>query len=309
MISNIVLQMKKNIVIIIVVAIFAACESLPEKQVNNCYWFVGNHVEFWREWHDPQFKTNHITKTKLINSDTATFEIIDNPYSSTCYAKDKNQVYMNRTIIMGADPNTFTFLGGFYARDKYQVFNSNKLLKYANAETFDVFKFNFKNNNYLRTVVDAKDDKCLYNNGYQQGFSKIVDIKTFEPVNQYFFKDKNHIYRGFDPGKPVNEDLFIINEADINSFELINDEDGFYAKDSSHVYINCYGNKFFVFTPDNIASFKVLNVRYSKDAQNVYYYGEKLEDADVESFEKDGAHGGKDKNGLWNASGKLENIK
>ena len=39
-------------------------------------------------------------------------------------------------------------------------------------------------------------------------------------LNNYFFKDNNNIYYGYDPGKPIDEDLIKIDNVDYNSFVL-----------------------------------------------------------------------------------------
>ncbi|SEH05301.1 Uncharacterised protein [Candidatus Venteria ishoeyi] len=93
-------------------------------------------------------------------------------------------------------------------------------------------------------------------------------------------------------------------------FNIKENLDGFsntyYAKDKTTVFINAYGKKFTVFVPEDLTTFKVLNVRYSKDAKNVYHYGKILEGADAKSFEADEDHWGKDINGRWTPVGKLE---
>ncbi|WP_286019092.1 DKNYY domain-containing protein, partial [Candidatus Venteria ishoeyi] len=90
----------KKLLLILPLLILTACTEDPQvTKINDCYYQVGDHIEYWQEWHDPQFKKDHITKSVLENSDPETFEPIDHPYSSSCYAKDKNQVYTNRSII------------------------------------------------------------------------------------------------------------------------------------------------------------------------------------------------------------------
>ena len=299
------IKMSKYLMLIGISFLFG-CGNEPTTKISDCYFVVGDHVEYWRKWYDPQFKKDHVSKTVLANSDPATFEILENPFTPTkCYAKDSQQVYITQGVIAGADPGSFEFIGELYARDKAHVFHERKLLPNADINSFEVFEFAQENGKFARTVADAKDEKTIYNNGRKKSFSTRVHVPTFFPMSTYFFRDKDHVYSSYDPGKPVDENLHIVPTEDISYFHLIGEE-GYCGQDRSRVYFNIERKDFFSFTPADIATFELLNYRYSKDSKHVYWKGKVLEGADPETFVKNGGYQGIDKNGSWTAKGELE---
>lgn len=72
------------------------------------------------------------------HADRTSFE-----YLEAGYAKDKNYVYEDGRVIVGADPNTFIILKdrknqySTFSKDANHVFNSGKLLPTADAPTFE----------------------------------------------------------------------------------------------------------------------------------------------------------------------------
>ncbi len=294
------------LLIIMLATLTSSC--LREKytrQINSDYWIVDDNVEYWREWYDPQFKKGHITKSKLDDSDSGSFEVMVNPFMPTAYGRDNGQVYIRGSVIDGADPESFTFIGGYYCADTNSIFYSNSILSRADINTFDVLYFAQKEGVNRASVVDAKDANNLYNGGRIKRYLESIHVPSFQPLNLFYFEDKNSVYYGYDPGAPIDEELVRLQNIEPSEFKIINDETGYFAQAGDKIYINAYGKNFIEFTPNDIESFEIINVRYSKDDHEVYYYGNVLIGADAKSFSGNGLHGGIDSNGTWSPIGEL----
>ncbi|MDE5438861.1 DKNYY domain-containing protein [Elizabethkingia meningoseptica] len=75
--------------------------------------------------------------------------------------------------------------------------------------------------NYI-TQLEFNDQKPL---------NKIVDLDTFHQLNDYFYKDKNHIYRYY--AMAYGGSFSVFEDADPRTFEILSD---CYAKDKHHIY-------------------------------------------------------------------------
>jgi len=96
---------------------------------------------------------------ELFDVDLSTFQ----PFYSSDYAKDKNQVYYKDKII-GYDSKTFHYLGNKFSADKNGVYYDNKLIENADVASFNTFgNYGFDKNNFYhrgkfisRSKVDLK---------------------------------------------------------------------------------------------------------------------------------------------------------
>ncbi|OHA58502.1 MAG: hypothetical protein A2571_01865 [Candidatus Vogelbacteria bacterium RIFOXYD1_FULL_44_32] len=76
-------------------------------------------------------------KHPLPEADTKTFELIKWPY-----AKDKNKVFYQAEVVVGADPNTFQPVSNYsYFRDKTGIYFEGKKVENANPNEFYEKKF------------------------------------------------------------------------------------------------------------------------------------------------------------------------
>ncbi len=107
-----------------------------------------------------------------------------------------------------------------------------------------------------------------------------VDSDSLEFLDNYFIKDKNYIYKNY------FSSLFKLDNIDINTFSSLN---GYLFKDSNWVYkvdspaLLDYEVKKI---PDaDIETFEIIDISYSKDKNNVYYYWEKMEWINVKELE------------------------
>jgi len=101
-------------------------------------------------------------KSRIQNADSDSFVLIDtseHKYSSDCfYAKDKNYVYVNGDVVIGANPTTFATLGANYATDQDNVYYREHCLENADSQTFQVVYHN-------RYYVVGDDGELLYQSG------------------------------------------------------------------------------------------------------------------------------------------------
>lgn len=186
--------------------------------------------------------------TKIEGADPETFEFIDGQESPwglvVTYAKDKNRVYYYTNVVEGADPESFGVLEEWYVKDKNHVYNAR-----SNHEIFQ---------NY--------------------------DASTFEVLGNWFVKDKNGAYYEHN----LSKEAIKIAGADAPSFEILWGTN--YLKDKNHVYYyqeKDYGELIVkIFEEVDPATFvvDVASSPYSRDAKNIYWNGERLTDADPNTF-------------------------
>lgn len=146
-----------------------------------------------------------------------------------------------------------------YFKDKKNVFYKSKRLANASLESFMAIQKNL-----------AFDQHSLYAKSYELKNRKGELIH----IDSHFAKDQNNLY-----------DLrnhMIIKNVDVSTFKIINQ---FYSKDKNHVFYGRHGNKIEHSDP---ATFNIYsefnNTGYAKDKNAVYYRGQKIMEADLESF-------------------------
>ena len=179
------------------------------------------------------------------NTDLATFEVLNSPYSSSIYfAKDKNNVYYQNKKINGIVADGFEQIQSNFIKDKNRLYkidedeekNEIKLIpinEKVNLENFEEIGGNY-----------YKDDKNLYYFGENE-FKKIegADPNSFKYDNEnhtFIAKDKNNVY--FEGEK--------VKGIDVNSAEGI---DGLWIKDKNNVFYE--GKKLKGISSDNFSYF------------------------------------------------------
>jgi hypothetical protein len=144
--------------------------------------------------------------------------------------------------------------------------------------------------------------------------------KNFEILENNYSKDGKSVFSCHYAGEGVfGRNCKKINKADVDTFEVLELEDDYFAKDKNNVY--CRGN---VTNFDN-SSFNIeFGYNYFKDKYNVYFthstYScnfEKIEDVDINSFEvfnfykdeeKFFCRLAKDNNNLYYNGKKIDNL-
>ena len=253
-----------------------------------------------------------IGNQKLEGVSSKGFEVLDDTFN---FVKDyKNVYYLDRESdgitykvkvldTKGIDIPSLEFLGDSYNqyyRDKNNIYFLNdkddkmefEKLAGANPKTFEIINGNF-----------ARDDKNVY------FFNKKVigvDAKTFEEVGYDIVKDKNGVYF-LENVSEENENLEIKTKnlkADGIDLKTLKKLDNGYFKDKNSIYYELSGNLYKMKNVD-LPTFEVLNSSYSssvyftKDKNNVYYNGKKLDGIVPNDFEQIQSYFIKDKNGIY----------
>ena len=263
---------------------------------------------------------------KLAGADRDTFEIV------SVYGKDKNNLYFYNQKIKGINTKTFKLVGSgeFVVKDDkgvyYFVNREMKKLQNADFNTFEEVSKNeyYRDKNgvyyydeYEGTMIKLKgaDPKTFEGISYTLGKDKNaiykkenrlsgIDPATFEEIDAAFTKDKNNIYYEDVPMKGIDPKTF---EPFVN-YTHVKDKNGIYH--------------FYLFNDDLVVEkvelspeidLKTLQpfenyAEYSKDKNNVYYDFQKIEGADIKTFEPEGFFIGKDKKGVYYKTHKINGI-
>ena len=263
---------------------------------------------------------------KLAGADRDTFEIV------SVYGKDKNNLYFYNQKIKGINTKTFKLVGSgeFVVKDDkgvyYFVTRDMKKLQNADFNTFEEVSKNeyYRDKNgvyyydeYEGTMTKLKgaDPKTFEGISYTLGKDKNaiykkenrlsgIDPATFEEIDAAFTKDKNNIYYEDVPMKGIDPKTF---EPFVN-YTHVKDKNGIHH--------------FYQFNDDLVVEkvelspeidLKTLQsfenyAEYSKDKNNVYYDFQKIEGADIKTFEPDGYSIGKDKTGVYYKTHKINGI-
>lgn len=263
---------------------------------------------------------------KLAGADRDTFEIV------SVYGKDKNNLYFYNQKIKGINTKTFKLVGSgeFVVKDDkgvyYFVNKEMKKLQNADSNTFEEVSKNeyYRDKNgvyyydeYEGTMTKLKgaDPKTFEGISYTLGKDKNaiykkenrlsgIDPATFEEIDAAFTKDKNNIYYEDVPMKGIDPKTF---EPFVN-YTHVKDKNGIHH--------------FYQFNDDLVVEkvelspeidLKTLQsfenyAEYSKDKNNVYYDFQKIEGADIKTFEPEGFFIGKDKKGVYYKTHKINGI-
>ena len=263
---------------------------------------------------------------KLAGADRDTFEIV------SVYGKDKNNLYFYNQKIKGINTKTFKLVGSgeFVVKDDkgvyYFVNREMKKLQNADSNTFEEVSKNeyYRDKNgvyyydeYEGTMTKLKgaDPKTFEGISYTLGKDKNaiykkenrlsgIDPATFEEIDAAFTKDKNNIYYEDVPMKGIDPKTF---EPFVN-YTHVKDKNGIHH--------------FYQFNDDLVVEkvelspeidLKTLQpfenyAEYSKDKNNVYYDFQKIEGADIKTFEPEGFFIGKDKKGVYYKTHKINGI-
>lgn len=263
---------------------------------------------------------------KLAGADHDTFETV------SVYGKDKNNLYFYNQKIKGINTKTFKLVGSgeFVVKDDKGVyyFVNREMKKLQNAD-FNTFEEVSKNEYYrdkngvyyydeyegTMTKLKGADPKTFEGISYTLGKDKNaiykkenrlsgIDPATFEEIDAAFTKDKNNIYYEDVPMKGIDPKTF---EPFVN-YTHVKDKNGIY-----HFYL--FNDDLVVekveLSPEidlkTLQSFENY-AEYSKDKNNVYYDFQKIEGADIKTFEPDGYSIGKDKKGVYYKTHKINGI-
>ena len=239
---------------------------------------------------------------KIKGADPKTFEFVD-PHDTpwgllVTYAKDKARVYHYNTPIAGADPKTFEVLSRKYVKDINHVYNVESW--HSIEKDYDAPTFEVLGNSFFR------DKNAVY---YEHNLSpqairlEGVDAASFEILwGTYYMKDKNRVYyyREQEPGGLVTK---VLEDSDPDSF-VVEVASSPYSRDANNVYYD--GERLVDVDPN--AFKRIMSTKYGTDGKNVYYQSTKLPDADAGKFRLENKNVGMTDRYIYYWGTKLEGI-
>ena len=151
------------------------------------------------------------------------------------YTTDGEHVYRGDTLIPELDPVTFEVVKdrvggdcGYFVKDKDSLFFEDDGVALKEIEDRDIQPLDIAEGKNIRYYKGEKSMYILGPNwgGCIVGFSKIegIDPNTFQYLDGFYAKDRNHIYYL----------TSVLEGADLDTFEVL--PDGRYAKDENKVY-------------------------------------------------------------------------
>jgi|SRR5690606_35899493 len=197
----------------------------------------------------------------------------------TRYAIDENHVYYDGKIIVGADPTTFQPAKvvaqeefALYWKDNQHVYLDGKVLENCDAATFTSIAHSY-----------GQDEYQIY---YRDKILHGANPRTFYFITDTVGRDDSNLFV-FD--KKVTESV------DLDTFEIVNHEEGDFCRDRNHVYIICYRleDPLIKVPGADPNTFLPIGRSYARDHSNVYFYGYykgiktiamRLEDVNPDSF-------------------------
>ena len=147
---------------------------------------------------------------KIKGADPATFRIFNN-----YYAVDKHRGYFRHQPIEGSDGETFTYLNDNWSRDAHDYYYGSTPLKVDDYDTFEILD---------EFLHDRALDKFSYY--YQSSKVPIKDRGSLVILASTYAKDDYHVYWAG----------FIVEEADPQSFEVVDDKRIRLGRDKNHCY-------------------------------------------------------------------------
>ena len=213
------------------------------------------------------------------------------------FAKDSTTAYYKQHSFRYADVASFQAVDEHYAKDKTAVYYCDE---YREGQNYYMTK--------KQTIMDVKDAVpstfVSLKNGFAKDASyayfegnriKVKDVSTFTSIDNHFAKDDVHAYLNCRP----------IAGSNGKTFELINEN---FARDTANVYYYGYtgeGQHNICVLPCDKQSFEILDYRYSKDKNKVFFLGFIIKEADGASFTLLESDYAKDKNNVYFESKKV----
>ena len=224
------------------------------------------------------------------NADKDTFDVME---KDTRYSKDKNNIYYagyNVVQLQDVDKDSFVIADeNAFSYDKKNVYYAGRKLNDISSAGFKVTRLvnrpnlpiNFLNDNKnIYKLIAVFDEETGELKSVKTAVVKNpkVDSKTFEVFDYWenYFRDKTNVYY---ENELYKIGLKKIENADRNSFTILNSE---FSKDKNNVYY--YGNKIKGISPDGFEfvgnEFIFENredfLSFLKDKNNVYYLKGKI---------------------------------
>jgi hypothetical protein len=116
------------------------------------------------------------------NADPVTFTVVDSCANYGDYAKDANHVFFGSYVVNGADPKTFSFIGGeYFGKDARHVFYRDSIIQNVDVNSFMPIEDTTKH-----APLYSKDKYHVFASSPQSAITHIVegaDTSTFKAID------------------------------------------------------------------------------------------------------------------------------
>jgi hypothetical protein len=177
------------------------------------------------------------------------------------WAKDSYQVYYGGIPLPGSKPETLQILDKRYSKDDKNVFYESNLLLNSDSKSF--------------SIIDGPYSKDKNNVYYHDNTLPYADPKSFKAFvfdniwNYGYAIDNKHLYYRGELKK----------SCEPTSLEILDDPSSDWAKDTQCIYFR--GN---IIKDTDVDTFQLLDKRYAKDKNKVFYKSVHIESANPATF-------------------------
>jgi len=202
---------------------------------------------------DGAFKVDHLESMKVLNHH---------------FVVDNKTAYLDRRPIAGSDGKTFELISEYYAKDANKYYYCTTIDGQNDIKPIDCHYESF-------VVIDhpyAKDKSSVF---YEGDKLSEASSSTFELISYGYSRDRQHVFFR----------NLIVDKADPSTFITFTENENsmgetVYAKDKQSIFINDKR-----FSEADIATFKILDEKYSIDKNGVYFRKIKVKNADLTQLE------------------------
>lgn len=216
------------------------------------------------------------------------------------FAKDSTTAYYKQWPFSYADVASFEAVDEHYAKDKNKVYYCDE---YREGQNYYLTKR--QTIKELKLVNPASFVRLQYGYGkdsthayFEGNLFAVKQIASFTAIDNHFAKDDVQAYLNCKP----------IAGSNGKTFELTKDN---FAKDTAHIYYYGYtgeGQHNICILPCDRQSFEILDYRYSKDKNNVFFLSFTIKGADATTFRILESGYSRDKDDVYFESKKIAGI-
>jgi hypothetical protein len=202
----------------------------------------------------------------IIKKDSVFYELARQPWSSSLFPK---------IVSIECDLVTFNVIKNGYAKDRNNIYYNGIKINNVDYNSFKIIEPSNLNSDPYWDWIKAYYSKDNYHVFIGDKIILNADVYSFVLIEGRFTKDHNHVYH---VGKAISDNP--------ESFQIL-DYKSRYAKDKEYAFY-WWG----VGSPEELDTIKVINPERFKvltdsrasDGENIYWHGQLLPNADIETF-------------------------
>lgn len=175
-------------------------------------YIIKNNSVYLKGWNEGNGSYERLVK----DADAKTFKNLKFKNTNGVYGKDKENVFFDGIVVENCDPKTFEFIGNYLFKDRdalffFGFFSSPKdwRIEISNLNKVRIFEYpwftddlNLYHGSKLVKIKNIVDFQVLNRNWsktrtkiiYENSIVENVDYETFEVIDNYTAKDKNHTF-------------------------------------------------------------------------------------------------------------------